>query len=671
MQYLSSSRSRVIRKIGQWAEDEITVPTHPLYGGRKFKVDRLPWQRHWFAELESGRWYEHCLTAPSQAGKSLSGYVIPILYNLFEVQRDVIAGVTIMEMGFDKWMRDIKPVIEETRYKELLPVKGAGSRGGFNGMVTFNNGISLKFMSAEGGDKHRAYYTSPVLIFTEVDGYTASSTSAESHPIAQIEARARSVSRKLRYVIKECTVTDADGYIWQAVTKRGTNSRLQLPCPHCGEFVLPEREDLKGWHDAEYDVDAERALFHCPACQQPWSEEQRKQANLSGRIVHGGQHIENGKMVGDPPKTKTFGLRVAAVNNLFVPAGDLGMDEWNAQRNTDEIDAEKEACQFFFCLPFEPPGLETMVKLDREEVQKRKLRYPKSVVPTNTKYITVGIDVGKFRSDWIAFAWLYPERVGLIFDYGRIEHKVRREGQLFDAKQLGFGGVFQPTMEEFLFGGRESQGIFDYWVTEDGEVMKPNLVTIDCRWQGDDPDDKVIYDALRSWKRREIMGIMGHGQNQYGGNRRYRKPSIKDRLVLKPLGHYYHIKWHPEERLHVLHADVDAWKTIFQTRLQKEPSAAGSIMMYDAINPNEHTQLAKEFDSERREPSFEKGKGRTEKWVAQQERNHKLDAGVYASIAGHRVGFRIDPRKDPKPTKTGGRPIRGLQTSRPFVITQR
>jgi hypothetical protein len=61
-----------------------------------------------------------------------------------------------MDMAADKWREDILPVIEQARFREYMPTRGGGSRGGRVESLQFTNGATLKFMSGGGGDKSRA-----------------------------------------------------------------------------------------------------------------------------------------------------------------------------------------------------------------------------------------------------------------------------------------------------------------------------------------------------------------------------------------------------------------------------------------------------------------------------------------------------------------------------------
>jgi len=341
------------RTMRQFAEQEVVIPDGP-YSGRRFRCDRQPYTGLWFDEVDSGRWTRCVATGPTQSGKTLSCFVIPLLYHLFEIGETVICGLPDMDMAGDKWRESILPVIERSRYRKLLPRSGGGSRGGRVESIQFRNGSTLKFMSGGGGDKSRAGFTSRVVVVTETDGLDlAGAKSRESDKITQLEARTRAYGNR-KQIYLECTVSTEQGRTWREY-QQGSCSRILLPCPHCGAWVSPEREHLLGWQSAASQVEARStAFFVCPACSEGWSEAERAQANAGGRLVHRDQKIEAGIVSGDLPQSDTLGFRWSGVNNLFVSAGDMAGDEWRASRAPDEDNAEREMRQFVWCLPAQP-----------------------------------------------------------------------------------------------------------------------------------------------------------------------------------------------------------------------------------------------------------------------------------------------------------------------------
>ena len=196
--FLGHARPRRLRSMRAFAEAEVVLPDGP-FAGRRFRCDRQPYTGLWFDQVDSGKWTRCVATGPTQSGKSLACFVIPLLYHLFEVGETVICGLPDMDMAADKWREDILPAIERSRYRDLLPATGGGSRGGRVESLQMNNGATLKFMSGGGGDKSRAGFTARVLVVTETDGMdTPGHASRESDKVTQLEARTRAYGDRKR-----------------------------------------------------------------------------------------------------------------------------------------------------------------------------------------------------------------------------------------------------------------------------------------------------------------------------------------------------------------------------------------------------------------------------------------------------------------------------------------
>jgi len=265
----------------EWAEANIVIPNGP-YAGDRFDASLVPWTRLFLDELGAGRWPRSAATGCTQAGKTLIEYAIPTLYHLFGLNETVGCGVPTMEMASDKWREDLKPVIDASpEMRVLLPTKGEGSKGGdVKNAIKFKNGATLKFFAGGGRDVGRKGFTTRVLAVTEVDELDlVGTTSREADKLSQIEGRLRAFARFNPRTYLESTPTIEHGRIWQEITG-GTNSRIVRPCPHCGDWVTPEREHLIGWQDAEDEHTArDNTTWSCPACSEPWTPEQHQAAN--------------------------------------------------------------------------------------------------------------------------------------------------------------------------------------------------------------------------------------------------------------------------------------------------------------------------------------------------------------------------------------------------------
>lgn len=612
------ARSQRLRTMLEFAEEEIIIPDGP-YRGRKFRSSRQPYTRLWFGAIALGLWMRFFATGPTQSGKSLSCYVIPMFYHLFEIGETVICGLPDLEMASDKWREDILPAIEASRYRELLPRRGAGSRGGGKfRAVQFLNGATLRFMSGGGGDKTRAGFTSRVLVMTEVDGMDMSSeTSREADKIKQLEARLKAYQSRRR-VYGECTVSIESGRTWQEYSN-GTQSRIVLRCPHCLHWVTPEREHFSGWKDAENEVDAgESSTFACPDCGKPWSEPERADANQLGKLVHRGQEITpEGDIVGQPPKTDTLGFRWSAINNLFAEPRDIGKEEWAASRAPDEDNAEKEMRQFIWALPYLPPQLD-LSGVSIGQVISKADQTQKGSIPEKSICFTVGIDIGKYLSHWTAFSFAADGSPHAV-DYGTIEVESASIGT-----EAAILAALRTFRDEFTSRG---------WPLASGELKKPDQIFVDSGWQGDKEDIYPVYSfAIES-------GTIYRPSKGFAATA-YHCPPAEKRIFR---GEHCHIKRHPvgQRSVQLVEFDADHWKTWFHNRVTTPKGHPGCLTLFTGAQ-KEHLLYARHVTAEKKVEEYSPKKGKIIRWQYDGKKNHYFDASVLACVAAHCMGVRLE-----------------------------
>ena len=633
--FIRQARAPKLRSMREFAEEEIVIPNGP-FEGRKFRCDRQPYSGLWFDAVDSGRWNRFAATGPTQSGKTLTCFLIPLLYHLFEVGETTICGLPDMDMAGDKWRKDFLPVIARTRYRDLLPRQGGGSRGGKVESIDFRNGATLKFMSGGGGDKSRAGYTSRVLGISETDGMDESGGgSREADKITQLEARTRAFGARKR-VFLECTVSIAEGRTWREY-KGGTASRILLPCPHCKAWVLPERQHLTGWQEAESAFDARGvSFFCCPECGERWSDDDRDLAISRGRLLHQGQTIDKAcRIKGEAPRTNTLGFRWSAIHNRFQTAGQLGAEEWSAARlarergeDRDE-NAEKELCQFVWAIPYEPPDF-GMTVLDAGRIMRRTRGYFHGVVPADTLSLTVAVDAHKRGHYWGAVA-LRPTGYHVV-DYGFIETNSDEVGE-----KHGVLAGLRNLREDVLAGG---------WKCENGDNFEPDFVWIDSGYLAD-----VVYAFCRE-SGEHFLPTKGYGETQRINSRRYSTPRGKQtgKLIV---GDNFHVSYQEAFRTFLVHVNADHWKLHVQERLAMSANEPGAITLYSSKDPRRHFTFSKHMTAEVLTEEFVPGKGQVRSWNVKSRNNHYLDvmalaccaATYWRSISAHREAHKQQARR--------------------------
>jgi phage terminase large subunit GpA-like protein len=659
-QCLQSAKTREIRSRRQWCEQELVPAEGPLRN-QLWRPESQPFQGLLLDEMDSGRWSRVFCTGCVQSGKSLICYVAPILYHLFEIQETTIAGTPTQDVNHDKWDKEIKPVIlSSPGIRGLLPRSGPGSRDGIGNLesIKFCHGPELKFMSAGGGDEKRSSYTARVVVMTELDKMDqAGEASRETDPVSQMEARANSWDILERQTYGECTVSIEKGRIWQEYSK-GTASKIACPCPHCRQYVTPEREHFQGWQQATSELEAIRlAHFVCPACAHAISDAERREMNLRAKLVHRGQSIAaDGTISGPLPDTLTLGFRWSAFNNLLWSSGTIGVKEWKAIRAEDNEAAERELVQFTWVIPHVPAAVDE-TPLDPSKLSQRMQDPGKGVVPEDTQALVCHVDIGKRVSYWMAMAWRADGR-GHVVDYGKFD-VAGDEMDIARAVLL----ALRDFREEVIEKG------FSVENSDDRKI--PAQVWIDARYKS----QGIFAFCQESGPR--FKASMGCGVGpQY--SRRYARPGKTNKKV-RLVGEEYHVVWFAEERAWVVEVNADYWKSWGHRRLatpvldEEGKAQPGAMTLFYSTDRNQHLALSKHLTAEKEVEEFVQGIGLVRKWVRDSRSNHWLDTFYNCCAMGHFLGVRLikPPPSAPRPQPQAPPPSQFSSGGRAFLISER
>lgn len=633
LEMLGRARSRPYRTMREFAEQEIWLPARgprTQNAPRRFSCEFQPYTGLWFDAIDSGRWRRVVLVAISQAGKTFCGSTIPIIYVTMELGQNVVYGIPDLSMARAKWLSDLLPVLSASRFAANVPERGPGSRGGAPNLMLFGNGASMMAMTGGARDKGRAGWTAFATVVTEADAFDrARDTSRETRPIDQLFARTRAfVGRRLGFA--ECTASVPDGFVWDA-RQEGTGTEIALPCPHCGDWVVPTgtEKDLTlvgGYEQAENVVQAARAArWTCWHCQAPWSETERYAANRRGVLVHRGQKVDrHGNVSGPVPETDTFSLRVTAWHNMFTDAGELGGELWRYDRLEDgprKTELRREIRQFSWALP---DIIETTTPvIEVETVLERVQELPRGVLPSAARCLNVFVDVHKRECFFVAMATVVDgsARTGYIVDYGSFPVR-------FD--QIGAVG---PAVYEALegFAARLQSG---YVTGKTGTARVPEQFWVDANWEA---SKEAVYQFAR--KHKGDVKLAGnapwvrpaHGRmlaRRYGA-RRYSRPN-KPTGVNPNIGDNWHFRWlHTarNEPVFVVEVNADYWKSQAAERHARDMEVPGGIRLY-AGTAEDHALWVRHMASEqpeRKRGVTTSGIGYVDVWVTLSRENHLWD----------------------------------------------
>lgn len=642
--FWQSTKPVRLRNMATWAESEIKLPSGPAEG-RRYKIDRLPYARLLFNEL--GKWRRHVITGPTQSGKTLHAYVIPMLYYLFEMKEDVICGIPDLNMASVKWQEDIRPAIEASSYANQIPTHGPGSKGGNPTRIQFQNGRSLLFMAGGGNDKQRAGATSRVLMITETDGMDEVSASSKEgqDKISQLEGRVRAFGLD-SLTFMECTVTTEEGRTWKEYTN-GTASKIICPCVHCGDWVTPEREHFTGWQDADNKMEAgEKAAFTCPECGGFYTEEHRTSMNQDAKLLHRGQEVTpDGEIVGEPIKTDTLGFRWSAFNNLLAPMQQIGMEEWQISQQEDNEVAVITIKQQGYAIPAKNTNVDK-VQLNTAIVRGSDRRYSGRLtghaagqIPEGTTTLTAFIDCGKRELQWsveasVSYGWH-------VVDYG----------------------VFETDIPDIK---GDEKAVEDAIVDLTSELDR-RFPDLDCGLvdAGNWSDTVRNTTARISWKWNPSHGLPT-----------YRHPvgEREDRFLPTDGCRIWH--WSLVNGVWVVNFHPDAFKKQVHAAFMVVPQngddrATGSVSIFGE-DPNQHTQFAKEITAEEWQSEFHPGKGVREGFVPIRKRNHWLDTTVGNRLARLVVKeWRLAQQAEEQTEQTESTTAVTTPDGRPFFVGER
>jgi len=618
------------RSMREWAEQEIVIPNGPRRGIR-YSTAYAPWTGLLLDAMEDPQWSRIWAAGSVQSGKTLTAYCIPTLYTIFELGESVICGVPDIKLAQGIYEERLLPVIRETRYRDLLPVRGAGSRGGSFEAVTFRNGATLRFMGAGAGDAQRSSHTARTVVITEVDKMdTARAASREADPIRQLEARTTAFGDRAK-LFAECTVSVEEGRIWEEITLVGSNTRIFIPCPKCGRWFYPDRANLVGWMEASSVLEArDKTRTKCPACSELLDDEDRMTALESPRFVHGTQSVsKKNKIVGKEPPTRTLGVRWTAWHSPMLTTADLGERHWLAARTGSDSD-ERALCQFVWAVPYRDEFDDE--KLTPTLVRSRTGMHAWGRLPEGAGWrVTCGVDIQK---DWNYFTFLAGR-----MDEGVLTCAVLAAGTCdFIPKSERQSGVSPPadairaTMDRLL-AYADSLGTDSIW-------MDVNY----------DPDG-----VLRAWANEHgnVFALRGRGHRKHAAQLLGAK-RMKGRAYRVGDGRIVHAL-RGQDRAVWWSVDVDQSRLAVHRGFGLEPGEVGSICLPRLIPRTRSTEdwleewerssemdlvPATESDALRRYAQHicneqfltvrEAGKGDVKKWVTDGRRHDWLDTTGYA-----------------------------------------
>lgn len=592
-------------QILDWCEQHFRYPTGPKVGQPYSRKDQ-PATALFLNLLDSDYWRSAMLVAPNQAGKSLS-LVQFVLHVNFNLREDVIFGLPdIDKMWSGKWLKDFVPAMENSDLKRFIPKSGSGSAGGTPKLVKWENGQTLTPMGAGGGDTQRAGATARVVVITEMKEFgEASGGSDEGAKVDQLANRTRiHMGRELLF--GESTVTTPSNISWKWF-KDGTQSMPYFPCESCEEYISPEREHLVGWQNARTEEEArERSMFSCPCCGVLISDAKRRQLLQECIVLHKGQTVDRGKVIGEMPPTRKLSYRFTASTNMFADSGAIGVEEWSLFHEQDKrrkIQMNRKISQGLFGFPVDDTDFE-IDPLDGMALMRRQDNTSFGMVPPGTTHLFGGVDVRKSTLHWTVIA------VG-----GYNGMRIVAWGQERVLQDI-------PLESAILCAGNQLQDRFrnGFLSRETKEMIPVSLTLMDSGW-------KPMYVQAVCDKDDFWMPVKGFGEGVLV-DEQYRPPNRKSSIV-RFIGDGFDVKF--VDGGWVIHCDASVGKSELHAALRSDVGHHEAILLPKA-SPGEIRELIMHLTAEIETVVQDGGESSTT-WKKLRDDNHLLDSTSYARIA--------------------------------------
>lgn len=634
-------------------ERYVVIPSGPLEG-TEFRVANQPYSGLLCDEIDSDRWPTIVITGPTQSGKSLCGFVGPTLWKAHELEQEVVLGIPDGDMADDKWRRDFEKVLKKSPAIEwLLPTSGPGSRNGtVRDKVVLGNGVMLKVMTQGGKDTSKAGFTTRNVHVTEAAGWShTAEKSKEGKPLDQVAGRMRAIKWRDRRLIVEGTVTTSDELPWtlkgeDADLPLSTESRIVTPCPHCREWIAPEREHLKGWQEARSVIEAaEQVTWVCPACGHAISDGERRDSNQECQLLHRGQSIVNGEIIGDPPATDTLWFRWSQWHNCLLDAADAARDEWLAAQlpegTEDREDKDKVLAQQVWAIPFKSQ-LADADPLKPELLRRRTDSWERNVLPPDTTHLTIGVDCGKWTGWWLALAGR-SNGVVHVPAYGAFDVCTTDADEVESRLFAALSDVLDATFEAGFLQAAE--------VAAAEQRRLADSVWIDRGWMKD-----VVCDVVRA--RGTMRDNRYRAAKGFGKTARSKTPyyAPQKRTKERPwIGNRWYAEFDVTDRIVKFNFDADYYKLRVQEWLRTKAGVKGSLTFFRPDSPNEHAKVTHHFCAEQFRREWVPLKGFVDRWI-KKGANHWLDCAAEAAAALDYVGYRIADAPDAEPQPAQKKP---------------
>lgn len=230
------------------------------------------------------------------------------------------------------------------------------------------------------------------LFFDEIDKMAgASKKEASPYNLAVERTKTFKHSRKI-YTCS--TPTHRENYVWKIHERADEQRYYFVPCPHCGEMILLEWEQIKFENNDDKKMTnterANTAMYFCQECGSAISDKEK--INMLRR----GEWRDVKKTCVGKPQSVSF--HINALYSFFVSWSDIVAEFL-------ETKSDPEALQNFINSWLGEPWEDTKLKTTADLVIERRASEPEGIVPDWAEMITAGVDVQRNSIYFDIVAW--------------------------------------------------------------------------------------------------------------------------------------------------------------------------------------------------------------------------------------------------------------------------
>ncbi len=384
---------------------------------------------------------------------------------------------------------------------------------------------------------------------------------------------------------------DMQSAIWR-LFQSGTMYHWAWPCPHCGRFFIPRFSRLK-WPEKSKPVDAlEYACIECPNCEQDITDDDKPWMNERGVYVAPGQDVlDDGTVVGDPPRSRNMTFWVSGLASPFVKFGERAAAYVEAVESGKQSEIQAVLNTGFGEL-FAPGGGDVP---EWQEVAACRAPYALRQVPEDVRVIIGAVDVQK----------------------NRLPYVVRGFGAGGTSWLVDCGELFGPTEDEevwddfadFAFGEFDGAFVRLFGIDSGFRPGKPDIVPV-----------HRVYEFCRRFPTRT--------RATKDSSTPMRKPIATTNIDILINGQEI------KHGLELMRLDTDHWKSWVHERVRWNKDQPGAWFVPDDISEDYCRQIVSE--ARVRKPS-----GRVQ-WVQRSRENHFLDCeAMIAALASSMNLFKL------------------------------